>query len=373
MPYSYPSYVYLPVAHSQASLHTWEHYYSDSVICQYSFGRYTQAAVIKPWDMNSLKAAIYHAEVGTGEIANIISSCAFKPREAAFTKIISICGRWKSSEKAFEVFEAMVEKRGLLPNTITYTALISACITAGDFDAAMDAFHKMENAARIDSTCEPNEVTYSKVITVCEECGYYAFAVNCFHEMVTKGIKADRAVYYSALNSCVKTECWEEAEGVLSIMHGEGFPATLEKYTAIIDYYGEKGEVQIAMDLFTKMQELNQCVDEHCCHALMKAFERVNSLEMVVELLNCMWEEGIRVKMSTYVSALRVFASRGQWKPSLTIFKRMVHDYDTIPEEAKALILRTTKESNETEIAKTLEDLFTNEANDREASSSFSA
>eukprot|EP00210_Caulerpa_lentillifera_P005232 g4999.t1 len=371
--YTSPVYECPSLDNTEAHYGTWEYCYNGTIICQPGFGRYTQVAAIRPWDMNSLKAAIYQAEVGTGEIAKIISSCAFKPREAAFTKIISICGRWKSSEKAFEVFEAMVEKRGLLPNTITYTALISACITAGDFDVAMNTFHKMKNAAITDSTCDPNEVTYSKIITFSEENGYYAFAANCFHEMVTKGIKADRTVYYSALNSCVKTECWEEAEGVLSIMHGEGFAASLENYTAMIKYYGENGDVQTAIDLFIKMQELNQCVDEHCCHALMKAFELADNSEMVAELLNCMWEEGIRVKLFTYVSALRVFSPKGQWKPSYTIFKEMVLDHDVIPEEAKSLILTAAKASNKTEIAKSLEDLFSNEASDGEASSSFSA
>eukprot|EP00210_Caulerpa_lentillifera_P005233 g5000.t1 len=371
--YTSPVYEYPSLDHTKAHYGTWEYCYNGTNICQPGFDRYTQVTAIRPWDMNSLKAAIYHAEAGTGQIAKIVSSCAFKPREAAFTKIISICGRWKSSEKAFEVFEAMVEKRGLLPNTITYTALISACITAGDFDVAMDTFHKMKNAAITDSTCDPNEVTYSKIITFSEECGYYAFAVNCFREMVTKGIKADRTIYYSALNSCVKTECWEEAEGVLSIMHGEGFSATLENYTAMIKHYGKNGKVQTAIDLFIKMQELNQCVDEHCCHALMKAFELANNLEMVAELLNCMWEEGIRVKLSTYVSALRIFAPKGQWKSSYTIFKEMVLDYDTIPDEAKGLILTAAKASKKTEIAKNLEDLFSNEASDGEVSSAYSA
>eukprot|EP00210_Caulerpa_lentillifera_P005240 g5007.t1 len=372
---SYTSPVYECPSLDNTEAHYWagEYCYNGTIICQPGFGRYTQVAAIRPWDMNSLKAAIYHAEAGTGQIAKIISSCAFSPRQAAFTKIISICGRWKSSEKAFEVFEAMVEKRGLLPNTITYTALVSACITAGDFDAAMDTFHKMENAARIDSSCAPNEVTYSKVITVCEECGYYAFAVNCFHEMVTKGIEVDRTVYYSALNSCVKIGSWKEAKGVLSIMHGKGFPASLESYTTMIDHYGANGEMQTAVDLFVKMQELNQCVDEHCCHALMKAIELADNSEMVAELLNCMWKEGIRVKLSTYVSALRVFAPKGQWKPSYAIFKEMVLDHDVIPEEAKGLILTAAKASNKTEIAKSLEDLFSNEASDAEASSSFSA
>jgi len=112
-----------------------------------------------PWDMNSLKAAIYAAQAGTGDVARIIASCTFKPRKAACTKIISVCGRWKDAKKAREVFKAMVEKRGIKPNTIIYTALVSACTTAEDYEAAVETFLQMKKAALKDSSCLPNEVT----------------------------------------------------------------------------------------------------------------------------------------------------------------------------------------------------------------------
>eukprot|EP00210_Caulerpa_lentillifera_P005178 g4950.t1 len=369
MSYASPMYDY----HTQAFIGTWEDCcYNGTMICQPSLEDDKRLATKAPWDMNSLKASIYHADAGTGEIAKIVSSCTFKPREAAFTKIISICGRWKSSEKAFEVFRAMVEKRGVRPNTITYTALVSACAAAGDFEAAIDAFSQMKNAARTRPSCQPNEVTYNKIITASEENGYYAFAFNCFQDMLSRGVEGDRVLYLSALNSCIKIESWKEAEYVLSVMHGRGFAATLTHYTAIIDHYGEKGEVQAAVDLFVELQELNQCVDEHCCHALMKAFELANSADMVMELLTCMWDAEVRVKMSTYISALRVLALKGEWQPSLTILKRMVRDYDMIPEEAKGLILTAAKTSNKTEIAKRLEDLFNNEGSENDDSSTYS-
>lgn len=111
-----------------------------------------------PWDMHSLKAAVSAAEIGTGQVAKAICSSTFKPREQAFTKLISVCGRWKQPKKALEVFETMLEFRGVKPNTITYTSLISACSSAGDFEAAMDVFRRMKAAAKTDPNCRPNEV-----------------------------------------------------------------------------------------------------------------------------------------------------------------------------------------------------------------------
>lgn len=117
-----------------------------------------------PWDMHSLKAAVREAGVGTGQVANAIRSSTFKPREQAFTKLISVCGRWKQARKALEVFEAMQDYRGVTPNTITYTALIAACSASGDINSAMNVFSKMKAAAKSNPNCRPNEVNFNHVL-----------------------------------------------------------------------------------------------------------------------------------------------------------------------------------------------------------------
>jgi len=111
------------------------------------------------------------------------------------------------------------------------------------------------------------------MITASEDSGHYDFAVRCFEEMEERGLKGDRAVYFSALNCCLHTKSWQTAESVFSVMHGKGFAATLENYTIMLEYYGEQGQVENAVNLFIKLQDLGQKVDQVCCHALMKVFE----------------------------------------------------------------------------------------------------
>jgi len=151
-------------------------------------------------------------------------------------------------------------------------------------------------------------------------------------------------------------------------MHLKGFAATLENYTVMLDYYGEQGQVENAVNLFIKLQDLGQNVDHDCCHALMKVFEVAGRDDMAANLLNAMWDEKICVQMSTYISALRVFAKTNQWKQSLSILKKMALKDDVIPEEARQLVLQVAKASKDEVIVRKLEDLFNN-ANDGDNSS----
>jgi len=74
------------------------------------------------------------------------------------------------------------------------------------------------------------------------------------------------------------------------------------------------------------------------------------------------------VQMVTYISALRVFAKTSQWKHSLSILKKIVLQYNVIPEEAKQLVLQAARASNNETIVRKLKDIF-DDAVDAENSS----
>ena len=48
------------------------------------------------------------------------------PNVITYSALISACEKGKQPERALELFEAM-KRQGVVPNVITYNALISAC------------------------------------------------------------------------------------------------------------------------------------------------------------------------------------------------------------------------------------------------------
>ena len=94
-------------------------------------------------DMDSLRDRV--AEAQPGEIGRVIGATTFRPREAAFTALIHQCAksREKSWEKAVEVFEVLRATPGVSPNCISYSAVISACSSAGQWEQAESLFEQM--------------------------------------------------------------------------------------------------------------------------------------------------------------------------------------------------------------------------------------
>eukprot|EP00803_Ostreobium_quekettii_P001173 evm.model.scf_1172.1 EVM.evm.TU.scf_1172.1 scf_1172:142-1586(+) len=282
------------------------------------------------WDMDSLKAAIHHARAGrlvpgtsVTEVRHAIETATFRPREAAFTALINLCGRLRDSAKAFEVFEAMQAYRGVRPNTYTYSSLISACSSSGDWDKAMDVFASMKAAAAGDAGCKPNEVTYSALITACERGGRFADALELYDEMLAAGIFPDKVTFCSALAACQKSERWERAEQIVDDMHGRGMAATSNIYFELLQNYARQADWSKGLDMFLTMQMMGHEVDKHCCRALMTTFEASGRYAMALQLLDAMDNE-IAADLGTYQSALRTLAAAGRHQEAADVVYQII-------------------------------------------------
>lgn len=306
-------------------------------------------AVAKPaWDMDTLKAAIQYARAGTGEVRSAIETCTFRPREQAFTALINLCGRLRDSAKAFEVFEAMKDYKGVRPNTYTYSSLISACSSSGDWDKAMDVFRTMKDAAATDPGCKPNEVTYSALITACERAGKFTEALDLYDEMLEAGIPADKVTYCSALTACQKSERWERAEQIVEDMHGRGMSGTTSIYFELLRHYAREADWNKGLDLFLTMQMMGHEVDKHCCRALMQAFETSGRYVMALQLLQTM-ENEIEADLPTFNLALWALARAGRWNEAIAVVNKLIEttlqpDNETVRAAVHACLVGGRKE-----------------------------
>lgn len=210
------------------------------------------------WDMDTLKRAICSARTGAGEVARIIDSCTFKPREQAFTALINMCGQLRDWRKAVEVFEAMKHTRGVRPNTYTYSALIAACSSAGEWQHALKFFGLMKLVSKGDPNCQPNEVTYSALITACERGGQFEKALEVYDDMVTSGVCGDHITFSSALSACEKSGNWVRAERILHEMHSKGLSGNVGIYSEMMLNYAENGNWERALDMCLTMANAGQ-------------------------------------------------------------------------------------------------------------------
>ena len=66
------------------------------------------------------------------------------PNVITYNALISACEKGKQPEQAMEVFKAM-QQQGVVPDVITYSALISACEKSKQPEQAMEVFKALSH------------------------------------------------------------------------------------------------------------------------------------------------------------------------------------------------------------------------------------
>ena len=65
------------------------------------------------------------------------------PNVITYSALISACGKGEQPERARKFFEEM-KQQGVVPNVITYSALISACEKGNQLQQALEIFAEMK-------------------------------------------------------------------------------------------------------------------------------------------------------------------------------------------------------------------------------------
>jgi pentatricopeptide repeat protein len=97
-------------------------------------------------------------------------------------------------------------EQGVEPDTITYSALISACEKSGQWQKAVEIFGWM-SMRRI----EPNVYTYSALISACEKGGQWELAIEVFDEMRQAAVPPNVTTYNALISACEKGGQWRMA------------------------------------------------------------------------------------------------------------------------------------------------------------------
>lgn len=86
-----------------------------------------------------------------------------------------VCGRWQELEWSFRLFKEMREQ-GTVPNGVTCSALMDACLKADDIDLAFAVLEHM-----LDMGIEPTEVREEARVGVgLDRCGFRFQREACF-------------------------------------------------------------------------------------------------------------------------------------------------------------------------------------------------
>lgn len=272
--------------------------------------------------ISELRHALKNASTGNGKVRELITGCGFDIGLSGFTTLIATCGKRGHFDKAMEIFQTMLD-RGVRPNAITYTSLISVLSSAGKCEDVLEVFLSMKADSREHADCLPDHIVYRSLIPAFSKAGLYEKVFDLYQEMEESCFQPNRSIQVALVSSYLSCGKLDEACRVLNEMHAEGVAATRREYPRVITASCDAGDWDYAVETFLTMQGFGVDINSDVCDALLKGSFSCGKPHMGLELLIEMETSRMQVSLEMYNEVLQALSDRGMWEESLRLFRRM--------------------------------------------------
>ncbi len=112
----------------------------------------------------------------------------------------------------------------------------------------------MKQAAFTDPNCIPNTITYSSLISACAAGSRLDKALQVYDEMQEAGLQPDHITYSTLISAYEKAGELAEALALLDKLHEAGGAASADTYVKIMQYLAGKQLWNRALEVFLELQ-----------------------------------------------------------------------------------------------------------------------
>lgn len=224
---------------------------------------------------------------------------------------------------ALEVKEHMLS-RGVIPNAITWSSLISACANAGFVEKAFQLFEEMLLAG-----CAPNSQCCNSLLHACVEACQYDRAFRLFNSWKKNGVSKDNHLFPEAgkERSTKHDEAYNQSSCRSPYLQHESitkrypFAPTTSTYNILMKACGT--DYFRAKDLMDEMKNEGLSPDEISWSILIDIVGGSKSIEGALQILRSMHQAGVRPDVVTYTTAIKVCVEHKDLKFAYSLFAEM--------------------------------------------------
>ncbi|PUZ47744.1 hypothetical protein GQ55_7G190800 [Panicum hallii var. hallii] len=303
------------------------------------------------------------------QIIKVMMKKGFVPDTSTYSKVITFLCQAMKVEKAFLLFQEM-KNVGVNPDVYTYTILIDSFCKAGLIEQAQSWFDEMRNLG-----CFPNVVTYTALLHAYLKAKQLSQASDFFHRMVDAGCPPN-AITYSALidglckageiqKACevyaklIGTSGSVESEFFFEGEHTDTIAPNVVTYGALVDGLCKAHKVVDAHELLDAMLSTGCEPNNIIYDALIDGFCKVGKIDNAQEVFLRMSKSGYLPTVHTYTSlidamfkdkrldlAMKVLSQmlEGSCTPNVVTYTAMIDGLCRIGESEKALKLLSMME-----------------------------
>ena len=147
-------------------------------------------------------------------------------------------------------------------DVISYTTAINSCGAAKQWERALSFFNEMSNQL------VPNRISFGAVISACEKASEWTWAVHLLE--LAEPLKPNEIICSAVISACEKSSRWEAALFLLRSLNRLTLETTSESYNPVISACSGS-QWQLAWELFQQMPTMRLSPDSFSYTAIMKA------------------------------------------------------------------------------------------------------
>ena len=207
-----------------------------------------------------------------------------------------------------------------------YTAAITACRRAGEWNAALGVLEIVQRDIKLHpgdtAACQK---IYTQVMSVCGKARQWEQALALIDQMRDAGIPRDTRAYNAALAACARAGQVKSMFSGLRRMASEGVQLDKASYTIALDGCARAGMTARALQLFDSMGRNGApTADDVCYAAAIAAAARGGAWEDSLRLLRRMAkDDSVRVTLEAMSGAMSACTDAGKHTLALRLFDQL--------------------------------------------------
>ncbi|KAL6007083.1 hypothetical protein ACLOJK_032579 [Asimina triloba] len=232
-----------------------------------------------------------YAQLGRLDDARLLFDNMPERNAVSWTTLTAAFMKFGRVDEAFQYFA-----RDPFQNVVSWTAVVSGLVQNGlNFDALV-LFNQMREAG-----VAPNEITFTCIVRACVSVGNFELGKSILGLIVKTGFEHNRSVSNSLITFYLRMGEIDLAKKVFNEMEEKD----VVSWTSILDVYVEIGDLEAARHIFNEMPEKN----EVSWSAMIARYSQNGHAEESLKLFSSMVESGFKPNVSCFSSVLSALAS----------------------------------------------------------------
>lgn len=242
-----------------------------------------------------------------------------KPDNVTFSTIISCCRICNLPHKAVEWFEKM-PAFGCDPDDVTYSAMIDAYGRAGNVDRAFALYDRARTERWL-----IDAVTFSTLIKIYGKTGNFDGCLNVYEEMKALGVKPNLVVYNTLLDAMGRAKKPWQAKNIYKEMTNNGISPSWGTYAALLRAFCRARYGDDAIKVYTEMKEKGLEFNVILYNSLLAMCADLAYVDEALQIYEEMKSSGtFKPDSWTFSSMITIYSCSGQVAEAENVLNEMI-------------------------------------------------